>query len=263
MIIVVSAPSQGVLTINTTTGIVIYTPNPDYNGNDSFTYQLKDASGALSNVATVNIIVNPVNDAPVANPDVATTEEEVSVNIPVLVNDTDVDNALNPATVTVTSYPAHGLTVVDPADGSITYTPKKDFNGNDTFSYTVKDVQGSTSAPAVVTVTVTPVNDPPVAVDDVAATGKNKAVEIKILNNDFDVDDELIPSSVRIESNPLHGSLIVNVITGAVSYIPDATFEGNDSFTYTIEDDGGLRSLPATVSILVDPELNKPPGCCR
>ena len=100
-------------------------------------------------------------------------------------------------------------------------------------------------------------NDPPVAADDVAATGKNKPVEINILNNDFDVDDDLVPSSVKIESNPAHGTLVVNATTGAVTFSPAADFEGNDSFTYTITDDEGLTSLPATVSILVDPALNR------
>jgi len=94
MIVLITQPLQGTLAINTTTGAVVYTPNLNFNGSDSFTYQVKDASNALSNIATVGITINPVNDAPVANPDLATTPEEVPVSIPVLANDTDVDNAL-------------------------------------------------------------------------------------------------------------------------------------------------------------------------
>jgi gliding motility-associated-like protein len=260
MIVVVDGPSQGTLAINTTTGTVIYTPNLDYNGGDSFTYQVKDASDALSNIATVNITINPVNDAPVANADFATTPEEIPVSIQVLGNDTDVDNMPETSSLSVVNGPANGSAVVQPSTGTILYTPQKDFTGSDSFTYTVTDADGATSAPATVTVTVTPVNDPPVAVDDQATTDENTVVDIPILSNDYDVDGEVIKSSIIITTIPIHGVVTVNGTTGVVSYAPENGFVGNDSFAYTIDDAGGLTSLPATVSVNVIDVPNRAPN---
>lgn len=259
MIVVVNAPTQGTLTINTTTGAVVYTPNLNFNGDDSFTYQIKDASGALSNVATVNIVINPVNDAPVANPDVATTPEETPLSIPVLINDTDVDNTLSGSSLIVVSPPANGSSVVQTSTGMIEYTPQKDFTGNDSFTYTITDADGSTSPPATVTITVSPVNDAPVAINDEAITEENTAIDINILQNDYDVDNAVIPSSVAITTAPIHGTVTINTTTGLVNFTPESNFVGSDSFTYTIQDADGLKSSPAIVSITVIEAPNRAP----
>lgn len=259
MIVLLSSPAQGSLAINNTTGAVVYTPNLNFNGNDSFTYQVKDASGALSNIATVNITINPVNDAPVANADLATTPEEVAVSIPVLANDTDVDNPLSTAVVIIVNSPAHGTAVVESATGAILYTPQKDFTGNDSFTYQVRDSQGANSAAAEVAINVTLVNDRPVAVNDQATTDENTSVDINILINDYDVDGAVIPASVVITTIPVHGTITVNTVTGLVTFVPQTDFEGNDSFAYTIQDIDGLISLPATVSVSVIAAPNRPP----
>jgi len=260
MIVVVDLPSQGTLAINTATGAVVYSPNLDYNGGDSFTYQVKDGSGALSNLASVNIAINPVNDAPVANADLATTPEEIPVSIPVLINDTDVDNMLETSSLSVADAPANGSAVVQASTGTILYTPQKDFTGSDSFTYIVTDVNGATSAPATVTVTVTPVNDPPVAVDDQVATDENTAVDVPILSNDYDIDGDVIASSVVITTDPIHGVVTVNTTTGMATYTPEKDFIGNDSFAYTIEDAEGLTSFPATVTVNVVEVPNRPPN---
>jgi gliding motility-associated-like protein len=250
MIIIVSNPSHGTAVINSSTGKVTYTPSINYFGNDSFTYKLKDPAGAFSNVATVSITVNPVNSPPNAAPDQVTTPEDIAINIPVLNNDTDVDNAINPSSVTINTNPSNGSAVVQP-DGTVKYTPKKDYYGTDTFTYTIKDVSGATSAPGTVTVVVTPVNDPPVAVNDAATTNENTAVAIPVLANDFDIDSPLDPSSITIGTNVKYGSLSINTSTGVVTYTPSNDYAGDDSFTYTIKDSGGLISNVATVTISV------------
>jgi len=250
MIVLVTNPTHGTAVVNTSTGKVTYTPSLNYYGNDSFTYKLKDSKGAFSNVVTVSITVNPVNDPPIAAPDQVTTPEDVAVSIPVLANDTDIDNAIDPTTVAVNTNPSNGTTTVNP-DGSILYTPKKDWYGTDTFTYTVKDVGGAVSAPATVTVIVTPVNDPPVAVNDAATTNENTAVGIAVLANDFDIDSPLDPSSITIVTTVQHGSISINTTTGVVTYTPSKDYVGPDSFTYTIKDSGGLVSNVATVSISV------------
>ena len=259
MIVLITPPTQGTLAINTTTGTVVYTPNPNFNGNDTFTYQVKDASGALSNIATVNIVVHPVNDAPIASPDFATTPEEIPVSIPVLANDSDVDNTLDGTSLIVVNGPANGSAVVQSATGMILYTPKKDFTGTDSFTYTLKDAGGATSSPATVTITVSPVNDSPIAVNDQAITEENTTVGIDILQNDFDVDSDIIATTVVITSNPTHGTVIFNASTGLANFTPVTDFVGSDSFTYTVQDAGGLTSLAATVTITVVAAPNRAP----
>jgi len=252
MIIIVANPVHGTATVNVSTGKVRFTPALNYYGNDSFTYKLKDPGGAVSNVATVAITVNPVNDAPVAAPDQATTPEDVAVEIPVLANDSDVDNSIDPTSVTVKTNPSHGSVVVNPSTGAFTYTPAKDYYGTDSFTYTVKDVGGATSQPATVTIVVTPVNDAPIAVNDAATTNENTAVGIPVLSNDLDVDSPLDPVSITIGTTTQHGTLSINKTTGIVTYTPAKDYYGNDSFTYTIKDAGGLISNVATVAIIVN-----------
>ncbi len=153
-----STPGDGTLSgFDSTTGDVTYTPDTDFNGTDSFDFTVTDPSDA-SDTGTITITVDPVNDAPVAVDDSATTDEDVAVNVDLLANDTDVDgDALSIDTV---GTPSNGA-VVDNGDGTVDYTPAADFNGTDTFSYTVTD--GDLTDTAEVTVTVEPVNDAPVA----------------------------------------------------------------------------------------------------
>jgi gliding motility-associated-like protein len=254
--IIVSNPSHGTATIDAN-GNILYSPAQNYFGDDSFTYQIKDPAGTLSNVTSINVTVTPVNDPPIANPEAVTTPEEVTKTIAVLVNDTDVDNSLVNAQVSVSTNPAHGSAVVE-SSGVVVYTPEKDFTGTDSFSYQVTDPAGATSAPALVTVTVTPVNDRPVAVDDQATTDENTAVDIDILANDFDIDNDLVPSSVVLTAAPIHGTVSIHA-SGQVTYTPSTDFVGSDAFQYTVADAEGLVSLPATVTVSVVEVENKAP----
>ncbi|WP_416900272.1 MAG: tandem-95 repeat protein [Minwuia sp.] len=135
-------------------GSLTYTGNQDFNGTDTITYTVDDGNGG-ADTGSVEITVNAVNDAPVAVDDTATTDEDVSVNIDVLSNDTDAEND----GLTVTSASAANGTVVIEADGSLTYTGNQDFNGVDTITYTVSD--SDLTDTAQVTVTVNAVNDAP------------------------------------------------------------------------------------------------------
>src|SRR5207249_2981384 len=138
-----------------------YTPAADFNGADSFTYKANDGQ-ADSNVATVALTINPVNDAPVA----ANSCEERHVGTAltftapgVLANDTDVDS---PAlTAVVVTGPGHGALTLN-ANGSFTYTPAANFNGSDSFTYKANDGQADSNV-ATVALTINPVNDAPVA----------------------------------------------------------------------------------------------------
>ena len=159
------------------------------------TYEVcDDGSPVLCDSATVTITVGPVNDPPVASDDAGTTDEDTSVTVDVVANDTDLDGSVDPATVAVTSGAGNGTTSVDPVSGEITYTPDADFAGTDSFTYEVCDDGAPVLCDtAVVTVTVDPVNDPPVAGDDAASTDEETPVTIDVLFNDTDVDGVVDP----------------------------------------------------------------------
>ncbi|WEX00469.1 retention module-containing protein [Pseudomonas nitroreducens] len=136
-------------------GNVVFTPNKDFNGTGSFTYTISDGHGGTS-TATVTVGVTAVNDAPTLLADTATTKEDTSVKIDVLANDTDVDGDK----LTVSAASASNGSVVINTDGTLSYTPKTNFSGNDTISYTVSDGHGGT-ATSTVAVSVSPVADAP------------------------------------------------------------------------------------------------------
>ncbi len=121
-------------------GSIDYTPDADFFGSDSFSYEVCDLAG-LCDTATVDITVNSVNDGPDVVDDVDSLDEDASVTVDVLANDSDIDDGLDPASVSVTSGPSNGSTSVNP-DGSIEYTPDADFFGSDSFTYEVCDLAG-------------------------------------------------------------------------------------------------------------------------
>ena len=157
-------------------GVVTFTPTPDYHGPASFTYTISDSAGGTA-TATVSLTVTPVNDAPIANPDNGyTTPEDTAVDIDVddlLTNDTDIDS--NPLTVTGAGGTTGGT--VELANGTFTYTPTANYNGTDSFTYRATD---GAAAPAIatVTITVTPVNDAPVATNDAYTTNEDTPLTI-------------------------------------------------------------------------------------
>src|SRR5439155_10010761 len=130
----VASPTHGTVTL-AATGAFTYTPAANYNGSDSFTYKANDGT-VNSNVATVTITITAVNDSPVAGNDTATTAEDTATTIAVLANDSDADG--DTLTVSLGSQPAHGTAVVN-ADQTVTYTPAANYNGGDTFTYSVND----------------------------------------------------------------------------------------------------------------------------
>ncbi len=139
----------------------------------------------------------------------------------------------------------NGFATIDP-DGTVTYAPMAGFTGTDGFGYTVSDGQGG-SASAGVTVTVLGGNQPPLAVDDNAATQQDKAVTIFVLANDSDPDgDTLIVASV---GQGAKGAVTLNA-DGTIIYRPHRKSKGSDSFGYTIEDGAG-NVASAMVSVMV------------
>jgi large repetitive protein len=221
-------------------GVLTYTPNPNFNGEDTITYVISDSNGGQS-TATVRVTVNPVNDVPVAVNDNATTNEDTPVTLNPLGNDTDVDG--DPLTITAATSP-QGTVVVNP-DGTITFTPNQDFNGPATITYTISDGNGGTST-ATITVQVDAVNDAPVANPSTAATNEDTPVTVPVLANDTDVDGD--PLTVTAASAP-NGTVVINP-DGTVTYTPNPNFNGTDTITYTISDgQGGFSTSTVTVTV--------------
>ncbi|MDT9191222.1 MAG: Ig-like domain-containing protein, partial [Limnospira sp. PMC 894.15] len=127
--------------------------------------------------------------------------------------------------------------------------------GTDSFTYTVEDDDGATSNPATVSLTIEE-NQPPTANDDNATVRTGNTVTINVLNNDSDPDGVLIPDTVAVVDLPDYGTITVNP-NGTITYSHDGSSTGTDSFTYTVEDDDGATSNPATVSLTI--EENQPP----
>ena len=231
---------NGTLTLNPD-GSFTYTPNANFNGTDTFTYKANDGT-ADSDVATVSITVTPVNDAPEAKDDPVTTAEDTPTNIAVLSNDSDVDG--DTLSITGVTNPAHGTAVVD--NGKINYTPAQDYNGPDSLTYKASDGNGGEDT-ATVSISVTPVNDKPVAINDSATVNEGGNVGGDVLSNDNDVDDDAL--AAVLVRGPANGTLTLNP-DGTFSYTHNGSETTSDSFTYKASD-GTLASNVATVSINV------------
>jgi hypothetical protein len=159
---------------------------------------------------------------------------------------------LVPSSVHVTSEPANGSTAVNGTTGAIAYTPDPDWNGTDSFDYEVcDDASPAECDTATVSINVTAVNDPPVAVDDSAYTLQGTVVTVSVLDNDHDPDgDDISVVSVGPADN---GNTGTNGVT--VTYTATLEFLGTDVFTYTVSD----GSLAATGTVTVTVAANLPP----
>jgi VCBS repeat-containing protein len=236
-------------------GTYTYTPDPNYNGPDVFTYQVCDTDGDCA-TATVTVTVNPVDDIPVAVNDVNTTNEDVPVNGNVSTNDTPSGDCANTWSLVGTDGgAAHGSVTMN-TDGTYTYTPDANYNGTDVFTYKLCDCDGDCPT-ATVTITINPVNDVPVAVNDVNTTNEDNPVNGNAATNDTPSGDCANTwSLVGADGGAAHGSVTMNA-NGTYTYTPDANYNGTDVFTYKLCDCEGDCST-ATVTITVNPVNDVP-----
>ncbi len=238
---IVSEPPYG--TVSLSANEATYTPIADYNGTDSFTFTVNDGT-VDSNIATISITVNPVNDSPEAINDSDTTPEDTPLSIDtatLLSNDIDVDN--NPLSIISVGNLINGAAQL--LGSSIVFVPTANFNGVASFDYIVSD--GALTDTATVSITVNPVNDAPVANDGSVLTGEDTSVTITLSADDIDSD----PLTYLIETGVSNG-VLGDISGNKVSYTPNASFTGSDSFTFKAND-GMVDSNIATVSITVNP----------
>ena len=247
-----SDPEGGVLTITSagtpTNGSaqiagtrITYTPASGFVGADQFTYTIKNSKG-LTATATVHATVAAAQLPPVPKDDTATTAFGAAVTIRVLANDKDPNGF--PLTVTGTTAPEHGTVRIND-DGTVTYTPVSGYSGSDQFSYTISNGHGAT-ATAHVTITVQPPL-PPIARNDAATTALATPVIVSVLANDNDPNGYSL--TVTSVSTPANGTAKLNG-DGTVTYSPQRTFAGTDTFSYSISNGhGGTASATVTISI--------------
>jgi lysophospholipase L1-like esterase len=239
------------------TGEFTYTPNPDVTGSDAFTYKFSDGS-TDSNIAVVSVSI--IQATPVATNDSVTTNEDTPATIDILANDLGNGHPLDPATVTLVALPAHGGATAN-GDGTVTYTPNLNSNGTDNFTYSVENTLGRTSNVAQVALTISAVNDTPVAADDDFSVLEDSTTTLAVLANnghgaDSDVDgDALAITAVGIPNQG--GNISVNSSHTGLLYTPAPNFFGIETVSYTISDgNGGSDSATVTVSVL---SVNDPP----
>jgi hypothetical protein len=237
---------------------VSYRPNANATGSDTFTYTIGDGEGRFA-VGTVSVLITAVNDAPVAADDVATVAEDSGANmIDVRLNDTDIDGGT--LRVIATTDGAKG-TVEIPGDGPwVLYTPNTDANGSDSFTYAVSDGNGGTDT-ATVAVTITPVNDPPDAVDDGIPTPIRIArgsgpVSIGVLGNDTTGPDDAEILQITSVTQGSQGTVAIEAGGLTLTYDPAGQTTGLDVFTYTISDGHGGFD---TATVRVEVAKIKPP----
>lgn len=239
------AAAQG--TTNLTDSNLTFTPKPNFNGVVEMKYSATDdgdnGAAPKATEGTISITVNPVNDAPTAGAVNETVLEDTPKNINLLAQSADIDG--DDLEVIIVSQPGKGAATVN-ANGTVRYAPRANLNGPDSFTYKVSDGELE-SAAATVGISITPVNDAPVARNDASRTLINRAVNINVLANDADPDGDRLSSA--IVSQPSRGLVIRNA-NNTIRYIPPRNFVGRATFTYRASDGNG-GSDTATVRITV------------
>jgi hypothetical protein len=228
-------------------GRLIYTPDPNFTGLDSFKYSVGDGNGG-TDTGTVDVTVRPVNDAPAATDVSISGNEDVAIDWVPSISDVDGD----PLTCSIEAPTAHGTVDLRPDCSGGSYIPDPEFNGIDSFTYTVSD-GAATPVSAAVTLTVHPVNDAPVAAD--LSAGGIEDATIDWVPSVSDVEGDALTCSIAAPA--AHGTVEVSSDCSGGSYTPEPDFNGTDSFTYTVSD-GADSSVPAAVALTVQPANDAP-----
>ncbi|MFH4857913.1 tandem-95 repeat protein [Vibrio diabolicus] len=234
---------QGIVEI--VDGKLVFTPAENFNGNATISYTISD--GELEDEAQVSVTVNSVNDAPIASNDTTITEEDSSVTIDVLPNDTDIDG--DKLSIQSASVPSDQGTV-EIVDGKLVFTPAENFNGDAEITYTVTD--GALTDQATVNVTVNAVNDAPVVESNLADQTLTEdftpySIDLNTAFSDVDNVDSDLTFSVSGNSN-----IQVAIVNGIATFTPTADWNGSEILTFTATDPSG-ESVSQTVNFTVAP----------
>jgi parallel beta-helix repeat protein len=263
-----SQPISGkVISFDFSTGSLVYEPDPNFNGNDGFLFKAVDQDGLESNIATVDITVNPVNDPPIANNQQLETDQNNPLKITLSGAD-PIDNDTI-SQFRIVNSPTNGqISNFNQMTGELIYYPNNNFFGSESFTFKVIDSQGLESTEsAVVSINVKevtpPINTPPIAVDKAVETNSNTPVSITLEGTDSDQGDTI--SGFIIISSPTNGQISnFNSNTGTLTYTPNNNYAGQDTFTFKVTDSRGLQSsnigvISITVKSPPPPDNEQPP----
>jgi hypothetical protein len=252
-VVIVTQPANGTVGVNTQTGVVNYVHNGGLSTSDSFTYTFRDSQGTVSNTATVSI---SILKRPVANNDALTVQRGDDGTVNVIANDTAPSGTVTPASVTIVTQPTRG-TVTALGNGQISYQHNGTATTTDQFTYTITDSNNNVSLPGIVSITITPVNQPPVTTADTAVVNEGESVDIPVLANDTIAFDGLDTSSVTVVTSPTRGTDVV-LNTGAIRYTHDGSETSSDFLLYTVRGNNGLVSSPTRVDLTITPANDGP-----
>ena len=234
--------NAGAGSVSTDGSSVTYTPAADYSSPATITFTASDGTSSFSAFFTISF--NASNDAPVAVDDTETlTEDDSLTTITVLDDDTDADG--DSLTVSAISYSGTGTAAINADNARIDYTPAANFNGTDTITYTVSD--GTATDTGTLTIIVNAVNDAPVAVDDAVTTKQDSSVLVAVLANDTHADSSVM--SIVTVTSPSNGTVTQD--GSVVTYTPNSSFSGSDTFAYTVQDANGVSDT-ANVTVTVN-----------
>ena len=245
---IISEPGHGRLT--GTVPNLSYRPERDFNGQDSFTFEVNDGK-VDSAAATVSIIVTPGNDSPTANDDSATAQEDVPIiTIDVLKNDTDPDN--DKLVVVKASQGRNGSVTIN-TNSTLTYAPNMNFSGNDTFTYTLSDGKDGTDT-AKVNVTINAVNDAPSITSRPVETARVWApYRYSVIAKDPDLGDKLI---CTLDKKP--EGMTVNQTTGLIEWRPTRSQAGTHEVTVRVADNYKTRAMDTQSFTITVTSLDSP-----
>jgi hypothetical protein len=233
-------PSNG--TIEIVNHQIVYTPNENYRGEDSFTYTPYNDIYE-GNITHVNITVQAVNQAPHGLQDLVTMYENNSIEIDVLANDSDVDE--DKIFIDRVSQPSNGQTYID--NNKVVYVPKKNFHGEDSFTYTPHDGKAS-GTNVLVRIEIKDIDYAPIGVSDSYRVVSQRAAYLNVLNNDTNNDEDQL--SIKSVSTPAHGTAIISS-DGTIKYLSSVGYLGSDSFSYIATDTTGNDTNLTSVAIEV------------
>lgn len=237
---IVTAPTRGTAVVNAN-GTITYTNGGGEFLTDSLTYTVRDAQGNISNTATVNITITPVNDLPVAVADAFTVTEGATTTLNIGQNDTDAENRLNLSSIVITQQPASGTVTVG-TNGNVTYTGNATALTTDTFQYTIADLDTGVSLAGIVTLTITQVNSPPTIANivDLATNEDTATSSIAVTIDDAETAAAALTVAASSDNPTLlpPGSFVFGGSGTARTLIitPAANLSGSATVTVTVTD---------------------------
>lgn len=246
---IVSPPNAAHGSASITGSTLTFTPADNWNGKTSLTYRAQDSGGAWSAPATISIIVRPVNDAPVVSDRTLITPEDTSATMTLTA--VDVDSSV--FAYEIVSPPANGVASV--SGSTLTFTPARDWNGVTNLTYRARDDEGAWSNVAAITITVTPVNDPPVVLPLTLEIDEDTQGSVSLKATDI---DSVQFFTFEIVGTTTSDAGVAQIQGDKLTFTPSANWNGVTTLSYRARDAENAWSLPAKITVNVRPVNDAP-----